>query len=111
MNDQDKYLEFDVLIDNVASNAAEEDEDSLKENTQRLKDMYYQSLLLNQKHQKEIERLEKFVKNLQVVHFTELQTEKADNARLREALEEIIECSDIETAVQEIAREALKGDK
>ncbi len=39
------------------------------------------------KLEKENERLEKYIENLQVVHFTELQTEKAENARFRKALE------------------------
>lgn len=34
-----------------------------------------------------------------------------ENMRLREALADIIECSDIETAVQEIARQALEQSK
>lgn len=37
--------------------------------------------------EKENKRLEKYIDNLQVVHFTELQTEKAENARLRKTLE------------------------
>ncbi|WP_339165396.1 hypothetical protein [Siminovitchia sp. FSL W7-1587] len=39
--------------------------------------------------QKEIGRLEKYVETLQDVHFTEMQTEKAENDRLRKALEKI----------------------
>ncbi len=40
--------------------------------------------------EKENKRLEKYIDNLQVVHFTELQTEKAENARLRKALEKAV---------------------
>ncbi|WP_339161764.1 hypothetical protein [Siminovitchia sp. FSL W7-1587] len=42
-----------------------------------------------EEQQKEIGRLEKYVETLQDVHFTEMQTEKAENDRLRKALEKI----------------------
>ncbi|MCM3110661.1 hypothetical protein [Lederbergia lenta] len=39
-----------------------------------------------EEQQKELERREKFIENLQAVHFAELQTEKADNARLQKTI-------------------------
>ncbi|GGB63694.1 hypothetical protein GCM10011409_45940 [Lentibacillus populi] len=68
--------------------------------------------------EKENKRLEKFIDNLQVVHFTELQTEKAENARYKQALEFYADEQDYITfdspAVRDSgykARKALRGDK
>lgn len=78
--------------------------------------------------EKENKRLEKYIENLQVVHFTELQTEKAENARLRKALkfyadernyefETIVTDCDIEVDSKiladggEKARKELEGEK
>lgn len=44
---------------------------------------------LIEEQQKEIERLESFIENLQVVHFVEVQREKAQVERYEKALKEI----------------------
>lgn len=40
-----------------------------------------------------------------------IEEKDMENARLREALESIIECSDVITAVEEIAKAALEGEE
>lgn len=74
-----------------------------------------------QELEKENKRLEDFIETIQNVHFVELQREKAENRRYREALEKItndeyiqdycdrIDCYEYE-AMREIAKEAQEGE-
>lgn len=58
--------------------------------------------------EKEQKRLENFIENLQVVHFTELQTEKAENQRYKQTLKDAL--WSLKTFETEDAKEILVGE-